>query len=97
MIIKKYHPEWKRDPKKFDFFYGHNLLTSAIRGGNKEVVNKILSLYVRLGPLSLEEAIIGYYSAKAMLSTICFEGNLLAQKKHLKSWRVLLVWVGCLH
>ena len=71
--IKKYHPEWKRDPKKFDFFYGHNLLTSAIRGGNKEVVNKILSLYVRLGPLSLEEAIIGYYSAKAMLSTICFE------------------------
>ena len=49
------------------------MLTSAIRGGNKEVVNKILSLYVRLGPLSLEEAIIGYYSAKAMLSTICFE------------------------
>jgi hypothetical protein len=70
--IKKYHSEWLRDPKSFDFFYGINLLTSAIKGGDKEVVNKILSLYVRLGPSSLDEVINGYYSAKAMLSTISF-------------------------
>ncbi len=65
--IKKYHSEWLRDPKKFDLFFGINLLTSAIIGGDKEVVNKILSLYVRLGPSSLEEAITGYYSQKAQL------------------------------
>ncbi len=70
--IKKYHSEWLRDPKNFDFFHGINLLTSAIKGGDKEVVNKILSLYVRLGPSSLDEVINGYYSAKAKLCTISF-------------------------
>lgn len=63
--IKKYHSEWLRDPKKFDFFHGRNLLFAAIHGGDKEVVNKFLSLYIRLGPSSLDEAITGYYSQQS--------------------------------